>query len=296
MPLNCNAPLQNGTPICVDRVVESAIHYVDTAGCLRTGKRVETTTCSPYSFVSQCFDYTGALMAVCPKEVPVSYVIAQSCPGDAQDREMWVLCAPDGTKVMVQNVTPEGAPIGTAPVMEAWLLNGTPYAGAIADLKDCGAEKVDIAAAQWFCANGQNLSRTDFWDISVSPKVLIGSLWQDASGAVVTSPAPGTATVGTCSVVRKQLIYYRELVGGESLDISSIISDTGATTIHSIQVVHIDGEATLKGDTGSIPLDAFAPIWSHSSISGGDAQDQLTASAWTVVVDAGIVRVSAMYS
>jgi len=226
---------------------------------------------------------------------PGTALMVKLCP-TAQDREMAILCAPDGTKVMVQNVTPEAAPLGTAPVIEAWLLNGTPYAGAIADLKDCGAEKVDIAAAQWFCANGQNLSRTDFWDISVSPKVLIGSLWQDASGAVVTSPAPGTATVGTCSVVRKQLIYYRELVGGESLDISSIISDTGATTIHSIQVVHIDGEATLKGDTGSIPLDAFAPIWSHSSISGSDAQDQLTASAWTVVVDTGIVRVSAMYS
>jgi len=117
------------------------------------------------------------------------------------DREFVILCAPDGTKVITQNVTPEDAPLGTAPVIEAWTLAGTAYTGDISLLTDCGAEKIDLTAAEWFCASGVPISRSDAWDVSVSPRALIGSIWQDVSGAVVPAPAAGSYVVGDCSCV-----------------------------------------------------------------------------------------------
>jgi len=132
---------------------------------------------------------------------PVGPITLGACAATLiqQDREMQVLCAPDGTKVIVQNVTPDDAPLGTAPTIEAWLLDGTPYAGLLADLGTCGGEQVDVSAVQWFCAAGQSISRTDFWDVFSTPRALLGSIWQDASGAVVAAPAVGTFTVGECS-------------------------------------------------------------------------------------------------
>lgn len=115
------------------------------------------------------------------------------------DREFAILCAPDGTKVITQNVTPEDAPLGTAPVIEAWTLAGAAYTGDINALTDCGAEKIDVTAAQWFCAGGIPISRTDFWDVFSTPRTLIGSLWQDTSGAVIPTPAFGSYVVGDCS-------------------------------------------------------------------------------------------------
>ena len=117
------------------------------------------------------------------------------------DREFVILCAPDGTKVITQNVTPEDAPLGTAPVIEAWTLAGTAYTGDISLLTDCGAEKIDVTSAEWFCASGVPISRTDFWDVFSTPRALIGSLWQDVSGAVVPAPAAGSYVVGDCSCV-----------------------------------------------------------------------------------------------
>lgn len=143
------------------------------------------------------------LLSQAVHQAPGTAFNVKICPSTPKlyDREMLVLCAPDGTKVMVQNVTAEDAPLGTAPVFEAWTLSGEPYTGAIATLKDCGAEKIDLTSAEWFCASGVPILRSDAWDISVSPRALVGSIWQDVSGAVVPAPAAGSYVVGDCSCV-----------------------------------------------------------------------------------------------
>ena len=134
----------------------------------------------------------------CKEPTPV---ISVCKPKPKFDREMVMLCAPDGTKVITQNVTPDDAPLGAAPVIEAWTLAGTAYTGDISLLTDCGAEKIDVTSAEWFCASGVPISRTDFWDVFSTPRALIGSLWQDVSGAVVPAPAAGSYVVGDCSCV-----------------------------------------------------------------------------------------------
>lgn len=136
-------------------------------------------------------------LVVCKDPTPVVMV----CDKPKFDREFAILCAPDGTKVITQNVTPEDAVLGTPPVIEAWTLAGTAYTGDIALLTDCGAEKVDVTAAQWFCASGTPISRTDFWDVFSTPRALLGSMWQDSAGNIVPAPAAGTFVVGDCSCV-----------------------------------------------------------------------------------------------
>jgi hypothetical protein len=130
------------------------------------------------------------------------------------DREFSILCTKAGKQVIIQNVTPEGAPLGTAPVIEAWNLDGTPYTGNIALLVDCGSEQVDVSSAVWLCADGADVSRTDFWDISVTPRVLTGSLWQDTLGTVI--PAPANAIAGKCEVCQPktflEFAYYKDAV------------------------------------------------------------------------------------
>jgi hypothetical protein len=116
------------------------------------------------------------------------------------DREFIVLCDPTGERIAVQNTTPEDAPIGTAPTFSTWGLGGGTWVGDITTLKDCGAEQVDISSAAFFCAGGVEYSRTDFFDVTKTPKVLTGSLWQDVSGAVVappTSPVAGRCEAAT---------------------------------------------------------------------------------------------------
>lgn len=112
-----------------------------------------------------------------------------------QDREMQVLCAPDGSKVVVQNVTSLTAALGTAPTFEAWNLDGTPYLGLLAALTDCAQERVDITKDD-FCASGQEFTRVTVWDVTASPMAAIGTVWQDATGAVVAAPAG--AVKGPC--------------------------------------------------------------------------------------------------
>ena len=137
---------------------------------------------------------------VCKEPTPVIPVCK---PKTVFDREMVKLCHPDGTKVLVQDVTPEDAPLGTAPTLSFWTIAipSVPYTGDTSQLKDCGAEKIDLTAAEWFCASGVPISRSDAWDVSVSPRALIGSIWQDVSGAVVPAPAAGSYVVGDCSCV-----------------------------------------------------------------------------------------------
>jgi uncharacterized repeat protein (TIGR01451 family) len=144
--------------------------------------------------------FQGTLQSQAIHNVPGVPLLVKQCPMPTEyDRAFAVLCAPDGTKVVVQNVTDETAPFGTAPAFEAWKLDGTAYAGPLAALVDCGEEKVDISEAMWFCASGSPISRVDFWSVNTTPRALLGSFWQDISGAVIAAPAMGSYTVGDCA-------------------------------------------------------------------------------------------------
>jgi hypothetical protein len=129
--------------------------------------------------------------------LPGAVQLVKVCPTN-QDREMLVLCAPDGTKVIVQNVTPEDSPLGTAPTFEAWLLDGTAYGGAVADLIDCGQEKLDLVHEP-FCAAGASYTRVTFFSlIGITPSVA-ATLWLDVAGNVVAAPVG--AQEGPCGCV-----------------------------------------------------------------------------------------------
>lgn len=115
------------------------------------------------------------------------------------DREMFTLCAPDGTKVVLQNVTAEDAPLGTAPVFEAWNLNGTPYTGAIAALVDCGVDKVNTEHTD-YCAGGVNYTRVD--GLAETTGLPVWTIWLDDTGAPVAQPVgavKGVCLVATCT-------------------------------------------------------------------------------------------------
>jgi hypothetical protein len=167
------------------------------SACEKPPVDAPATTCGADATVK-----AADLLSQAVHTAPGTALLVKLCPADPEfDREFAVLCAPDGTKVAVQNITPVDAPLGTAPTFEAWTLAGTAYIGDIALLSDCGAEKIDVTAAQWFCANGTPISRTDFWDVFSAPQALLGSMWQDAAGNIVPAPAAGTFVVGDCSCV-----------------------------------------------------------------------------------------------
>lgn len=201
---------------------------------------------------------------------PGTALMVKLCPS-AQDREMVVLCDVDGTKVAVQNVTPIDAPLGTAPIFETWRLDGTVWVGIAADLKDCGAEHVDVTAAQWFCQAGQSISRTDFWDVAANPRVLLGSLWQDASGTTIPAPTAGTYTVGECvSQPAYQIVPVCEYqIGTWSPNVvtthtgNAVTVDSSASTVSSIdtfrEVVVDFGNGHLETQTIANPISYTYP-------------------------------------
>lgn len=144
---------------------------------------------------------TGVVVVPCG-DCPAEVVVISTPPAPPVpkfDREMVTLCAPDGTKVIVQNVTNEEAAVGTAPVFEAWNLNGTPYTGAISALTDCGADKVNTEHTD-YCAAGVNYTRVD--GLSETTGLPVWTIWLDDTGAPVAQPVgavKGVCLVATCT-------------------------------------------------------------------------------------------------
>jgi hypothetical protein len=134
-------------------------------------------------------------------EPGTALLVKMICEKPERDRPFKLRCTPAGGTVLMRDVSEDTAPIGTPPQLEYWNLDQTLYTGDVSQLTDCGAEKVDVTAAQWFCASGTPISRTDFWDVFSTPRALLGSMWQDAAGNIVPAPAAGTFVVGDCSCV-----------------------------------------------------------------------------------------------
>jgi hypothetical protein len=226
----------------------------------------------------------GQLIQTVPH--PTAVQMVKICPPSPKvfDREMVVMCAPDGTKVAIQNVTAEDAPLGTAPTFEAWTLNGAPYVGSITALTDCGTEKVDISTGEDYCAAGVNYTRVDF--IDTTTLLPIGSIWLDDNGTPVGQPAG--AAKGLCAIQAFDLIYLER--NGGVVKMADIVAATGATKITSVTVKQISGRGTITGDTGSgVPLDT------EESWSWGNNNSLINAQ---LVMDAsgGEQRITAIYT
>jgi hypothetical protein len=100
-------------------------------------------------------------------EPGTALLVKMICEKPERDRPFKLRCTPAGGTVLMRDVSEDTAPIGTPPQLEYWNLDQTLYTGDVSQLTDCGAEKVDVTAAQWFCASGTPISRTDFWDVSL---------------------------------------------------------------------------------------------------------------------------------
>lgn len=235
--------------------------------CTDPAVAAPATTCGADTTVQ-----AANLLSQAVHTTPGTALMVKLCPS-AQDRESLILCATDGQKVLAQNVTPVDAPLGTAPTFEFWTIAipSVPYLGDTTLLKDCGAEQVDATAAQWFCQAGQSISRTDFWDVAATPRVLLGSLWQDASGTTIPAPTAGTYTVGECAVQPAyQIVPVCEFrIGTWSPNVvttqtgNAVTVDSSASTVSSIdsfrEVVVDFGNGHLETQTIANPISYTYP-------------------------------------
>jgi hypothetical protein len=226
---------------------------------------------------------------------PGQVLSVKICTPSEYDREVSVLCDPANGFSPINLVTlwPENAVPGTPPTVEAYSPNGTPFAGAVGSLVKCPGETIDIVVDRW-CANGSPYERVSFFDVSVTPSVLVSTLWRDNSGAVVADP--GNGSLGECVATRKVLVYHTENLGG--LTIADIVVATGASVIHSVTVVQISGVGAVIGDSGSGAPLFTGQLWSWSATTGGTSftQDTLSASSLRFDPAGGSQHITAIYS
>jgi len=131
----------------------------------------------------------------CPQEV---VVVPSLAPAAATfDREFQVMCAPDGTRVMVRDVSSSAAAPGTVPVLEFYTLAGGAWAGDPATLSTCDVDDdvLEITPLQG-CLNGVEIQGIALVTDSMPPTV-IGELWRGPLG--VWGVLPAGATVGACA-------------------------------------------------------------------------------------------------
>jgi hypothetical protein len=202
---------------------------------------------------------------------PMRVKVVDQCSKKSKfDREMVMLCAPDGTKAIVQNVTPESAPLGTAPVFEAYTLSGAPYAGSIAALTDCANEKVYISSGEDYCLNGVNFSRVDGVDVKTGG--VIFNVWLNDAGSVVAAPVG--ATKGVCKVLEFDSEVTTELGCAASIQYSRVtrrLYDKAGTFVNATSVyINSAGASTATipagftlGDCGCAPAttSGLQPSW-----------------------------------
>jgi hypothetical protein len=245
-------------------------------------------------------DCAGAPLVVTdPKVVltvpaPGAVQLVKFCtPTGSLDREFSTLCAPDGTKVLIVTAWDTTAPLATAPTIEAYTLAGTMYAGDLALLTDCAAEKLDVVSEE-YCAGGFGYERTSFYDVSTMPPTLAATLWRDQSGAAVADP--GAGFIGACPAIvadRKVLIYLER--NGGIVSMADIVAACGTPHIQSVTVKQISGTGSVAGDAGSgVPLSA-GETWSWSCVSGLDGLDHLGTSALTLNAGGFEQRITATY-
>jgi hypothetical protein len=138
--------------------------------------------------------YASSTLSQVVHTAPGTALLVKICRENQRfDREMLQLCTPDGTKVFVQNVTPDNAVLGSAPIFEAWTITGARYTGALASLVDCGGDKVNTEHSD-YCLAGVNYTRVD--GLAENTGAPIWSVWLNDAGVLVSAPIG--ATKGVC--------------------------------------------------------------------------------------------------
>jgi hypothetical protein len=203
-PQNTTFPPQTQLPtmaaaapsFTVGTVVES-FNYRVFGGATGTGTRT-TVTAADGSRTVTVVDGGGAALP------PGTYtVIDASAPATVSagatatifDREVATWCDPTtGAGVAVVTLWNQTAAVGSAPLVEAYTLNGAPYVGAISALVKCAVTDVEVVV-QEVCNGTLSFTRTTFLDAVT--RVVQGTLWQDTTGAVIAAPT-GPFTLGAC--------------------------------------------------------------------------------------------------
>jgi hypothetical protein len=190
---------------------------------------------------------------------PVGQVLNFRMCKTAQDREMVVLCAPDGTKVIVQNVTPDDAPLGTAPVFEAWVYpTSVPYTGSLAALTDCGGDKSDPVTTN-YCAAGINYTRVDGITAAGVP---VYTVWLEDAGIPVSAPVG--VTKGICQVGEISKTGSAAFFGANTINAALLLSTapTGSKLI-GVDITVRSGHPTIEG---SLPMPIGGAIVVSSAV------------------------------
>jgi hypothetical protein len=202
------------------------------------------------------------------------------------DYEKAVLCSPSGASVLVISAI---NPTTGVPTPAAYNLDGSAYAGAISALVACDTPDIESDPVA-MCDNGT----TSFlrWFVK-RDGVIIGSADTTLAGALYTVAGPGLPSIGTCGVLVKPLIYTRN--NASIVTMADILSESGATILHSVSVVQIAGTGSATGQTGG----GFALLAgeSHNWEATSLGLESLSLSA--LVLNAGpggIQHITAVYS
>lgn len=107
------------------------------------------------------------------------------------DNEIVQLCTDSGSKIVLQYDTVSVPPL----LLSAWNTStNAAYTGAIAALKDCATEKVDITEGEDYCLAGVNYTRVD--GLAVDTGLPVWTMWLNDAGVPVAAPV--SAVKGVC--------------------------------------------------------------------------------------------------
>lgn len=143
---------------------------------------------------SEIVPITQTVEAVIPSG---TIVYTRRCPGDTEFDHQ-VLCAPDGTKVVVV-VTYE--PLTGVPTSSFYDLSGIAWTGDPATLRTCD-EDIESDPVIW-CSGGQEYTQ---WVVK-SDGVPTGEIyWTDSLTGTIQSAAPPAPTLGACGCINEPFI------------------------------------------------------------------------------------------
>ncbi len=223
------------------------------------------------------------------------------------DREIITLCGPNGSIVLLQDVTSVEAPIGTTPTILAWNLDATPYTGVISELKkfehlnDIEVETTD------YCANGVNVQKVQGFNLKDG--VVLWTVWLNDTGDVIQSPVLPIHSVyggsygqplttqnftivekGLCKITSNlnKKIYLSENTG--ILSIQDIILQLPLNSvIESITILQDVGVGFISADAGSSVTMKTGRVISYSIDDLGNFNSSnLTMDAGTIITAATI--------
>lgn len=231
--------------------------------------------------------------ADCPTEV---YVVNSGTTAGAagQDREVSAWCDPvSGAQVAVVTIWDSAAPAGTAPTVEAYSLDGMPYAGVVSALAKCSPSPgADIETLdQLVCVGGVSYTHTAF--VNTATLAQVGSLWRNASGTVVAAPV-GVATPGPCPTERTLFVQFRDLAPTTTLTGAAIVADLPAgAQLTSVAIRQKSGVGSVAGADGVlVPMDA-GEMWSWNV--GTSDEDPTLSPLFDLGAGTGTMRVVTMY-